>query len=186
MLHPSTGGEIDKFITLDIPSRGVIHRLYEAARNLTQTPLCLCAADRLKGKVKPGSNVFIVCDFPIGPTFSQETDGPVGAGALARVLRLGLGASPIVVTAPGAIKIAAAACSAMGLQVVDSNQLSEVESSSAILTLPTDDLSARVHSHVLVEEFHPAAILFIEAAGKNEKGVYHNMRGLDISEHVAK
>jgi D-glutamate cyclase len=185
LLSPA-GDEIDRLVTIDIPARGVIHRLHEAASALTQAPLCYDAAETLKARVRKGDNVFIVCNFPIAPTFSQETDGPVGAGALARVLRLGLGAFPTVITVAGASKIVKSACGPMGLRVVDSNRLGEVESSTAVLAFPSDSDLASDRGSALLEKFRPAAILFLEAAGKNEKGVYHNMKGFDISERIAK
>jgi hypothetical protein len=178
--------EIDRLVATDIPARGVIRGLHEAAGALTDGPPCYEAAKGLETKVGDRDHVFIVCNFPIAPTFSQETDGPVGAGALARVLRLGLGALPIVITATGASRIVASACGAMGLQVVDPNQVGKVEKSAAVLTLPIEQSSAFAQGSELLERFRPAAIVFVEAAGKNGKGVYHNMRGLDISGSIGK
>lgn len=95
------GETIDRLLTLDIAGRGVIGKLYEAARVLHQSPLCLLAARKLAEVVKPNDIVLIATGMIIYP-FQHlgigENDGPVGGAGLARALRIALGAKTIFVT----------------------------------------------------------------------------------------
>ena len=52
----------------------------------------------MKERVGKGDNVLILTGFVIMNWNRPETDGPVGAAALARSLDLGLGAVPIILT----------------------------------------------------------------------------------------
>lgn len=53
------GDAIDRLLTVDIAGRGVIGKLYEAARAKHKAPLCLLAAKKLAEVVKPNDVVFI-------------------------------------------------------------------------------------------------------------------------------
>jgi hypothetical protein len=79
------GETIDRLLTLDIAGRGVIGKLYEAARAVHKSPLCLLAAKKLTERVKPHDIVFIATGMIIYP-FQHlgigENDGPVGGAAL--------------------------------------------------------------------------------------------------------
>jgi hypothetical protein len=74
---------IDRLITLDLRARGVIYKLYEGARKLTDIPLTLAATQRIKEVVKKGDTVLITTGFRVPPSNIQETDGPLGAAAIA-------------------------------------------------------------------------------------------------------
>ena len=95
------GETIDRLLTLDIAGRGVIGKLYEAARAVHKSPLCLLAAKSLAERVKPNDIVFIATGMIIYP-FQHlgigENDGPVGGAALARALRIALGAKTLFIT----------------------------------------------------------------------------------------
>src|ERR1700693_6043871 len=58
------GENIDRLITIDVMSYGVIGPLFEAARAVNGgAPLCLSAAARLIGRVKPGATVLLTTGF---------------------------------------------------------------------------------------------------------------------------
>src|SRR4051812_31225491 len=96
------GDSIDRTISIEMRfgaglPRGVIHPLYDAARRHHGKPLCFLAAERLKERVAKGRNVFVVTGAGTPPWLPKgETDGPVGAAALARAIEIGLGAKPIL------------------------------------------------------------------------------------------
>jgi len=54
---------IDRLITLDMSGRGVIYKLYSAARELTEKPLILNAAERVVSSVSKGDTVIITTGF---------------------------------------------------------------------------------------------------------------------------
>ena len=72
---------IDTLVALDVPSRGVIGKLYAIARNKSDAPLCLQAARRLTESFLDKETVFIVSgwyDRPVVISKIDETDGSVG------------------------------------------------------------------------------------------------------------
>ena len=90
---------LDRLMTLDIPARGIIDKLYQAARELSAEPLTLAAAKGLQKAVRPGDAVLIASgwvDQPLVAPECGETDGPPGAIVLARALRVACKARPII------------------------------------------------------------------------------------------
>jgi hypothetical protein len=108
--------------------------------------------------------VLIGTGFPVGGSF--ETDGPVGAIALYRVLER-LGHEPLFGCAPPISKVLA-----------DGFRTLEVPILNWEMTLPVVE-SALV-------DIQPALIVSIERPGVARDGRYYNMRGQDISEALAK
>jgi hypothetical protein len=133
--------------------------------------------DRIRGAVSPGycaraarlllagrGRVLIGTGFPVGGSF--ETDGPVGAIALYRVLD-GLGHEPVFGCAPPISQVLAR----------DFRTL-EVPILSWEATVPVVEAA--------LAEIRPAAIVSIERPGVAADGRYYNMRGRDISDFLAK
>ena len=74
----------------DLP-RGTTRKYYEAARDVQKDPLSYLAATALIERVMPGDKVLIVTGVRYPPILPfGETDGPVGAVAMARALDLSL------------------------------------------------------------------------------------------------
>ena len=93
------GENIDRIATIEIrtktPPRGIIHRLYEAARKKCGHPLTMTAASRIVETLKEYDNFLIVTGAGAWPVLLKgETDGPLGAASLARAIDLGIGAKP--------------------------------------------------------------------------------------------
>ena len=75
---------LDQLMQLDIPARGVIGRLYDAARQKQNMPLTLAAVELLTKTIKPGDVVIIATgwvDQPLIAPGCGESDGPPGAVA---------------------------------------------------------------------------------------------------------
>lgn len=111
----------------------------------------------------PGT-VLIATGFPVGGHF--ETDGPVGAIALYRVLEE-LGYDSRFVCAPPLLDILSP-----GFRVVPFPVADEKES--------------RRRAEGILKSVNPSLILSIERAGVSADGRYYNMRGRDISRETAR
>jgi hypothetical protein len=133
--------------------------------------------DRIRGAVPAGyctragklllenrGRVLIGTGFPVGGSF--ETDGPVGAIALYRVLER-LGHEPIFGCAPPISQVLAR----------DFRTL-EVPILSWEATVPVVQAA--------LAEIRPSVIVSIERPGVAADGRYYNMRGRDISDFLAK
>ncbi|WP_335989485.1 glutamate cyclase domain-containing protein [Pseudoalteromonas sp. CH_XMU1449-3] len=105
--------------------------------------------------------VLIGTGFAVNNTF--ETDGPVGAIALYKVLEK-LGKQPILVTG---------------------NPLySALKNDFNCFELPINSIdNAHTFSIKALAQLKPDCVLSIERPGLNEHQRYYNMRGIDISEH---
>jgi len=186
----SIGEVIDRLITVDIGGRGVILKLYSAVREKSEGPLVLSTAKSLKENVSKGDYVIITTGFRIPPLFIQETDGPTGAASIARAVDVALGATPIMVTEPIELsqKILEVACRSIGLSILPTDVVKKpgIKHVTTIIGFPIDEKEAYEEAKKIIDEFNPSAIIAIEKASRNRKGVYHNMRGLDITPYHSK
>jgi hypothetical protein len=108
--------------------------------------------------------ILIGTGFPVGGSF--ETDGPIGAIALYRVLE-NLGHEPFFGCAPPISKVLAGGFRTLEIPILSwQASVPVVESALA--------------------EIRPAMIVSIERPGVAEDGHYYNMRGQDISDALAK
>ncbi|MCS7139953.1 MAG: DUF4392 domain-containing protein [Candidatus Nezhaarchaeota archaeon] len=159
--------EIDGLMTLDVGFRGVARGLYPAARLHANKPLSLAAAEMLMN----ASRVLLVTGFKVLPRIVQETDGPPGALILAKTL-VDLGVEVSIAIEEDSTRILKA-----GLEVLDID--------CEVLPLPINvDLTD--YSRELLNKKPVSSLVFIEKAGSNEVGVYHNMRGSDVTQYHAK
>jgi len=130
-------------------------------RNSLTGGYCQRAAELLlahKGVVLMGTG------FPVSDSF--ESDGPIGAIAMYRVL-LHLGQQPIVVCAPPIADVLAR--------------------SFLTYPLPIDSWEAsRKIVGRIVAELNPSLVMSIERAGRTADGRYYNMHGGDITDKTAK
>ena len=74
-------------------------QLYECAcQKLGGKPVSMVAAQRIIEEVKAGDRVLLVSDFASYPNMPfGEDDGPLGVASLARAVRFGLGAVPVLI-----------------------------------------------------------------------------------------
>ncbi len=191
----ATGERIDRLISLDVTARGVIHILYPLARGKSKEPLCLAAARLLQERVHQNEVVFLATGWPdrphITPTIA-ETDGPVGAAALARALHHGLGAVSVILVEDQIIEGMSRVTQAAGFRVLSPEQAIAAASSrslirgAAVIGFPTDAMEAERNARELIEQYKPAAIIVIEKGGMNEKGKIHTSRGDETTADMAK
>lgn len=183
------GYEIDRLMSIELwlKLQGKIIALQEASQRQLGMPMTYAAAKILTERVKPGGIVIIGTGFILASDNVCETDGPVGAAALARALRLARGATPILLTEDENVDIVSAACRGIGL-IVQSNLegVSGKRHGAVVMGFPSDDLKAKELASNILRKYRPDAVVSVERPGKNIKGVYHSFRGQDISGTSAK
>jgi len=177
------GESVDRLITVDVAGRGVIHTLYDKAREVSGKPLALKAAQALHSTVGLGDNVLITTGFLIPPAMAPETDGPLGTLVLSRILHSTLGAKPIIIAEKKALDLTAALAKSIGMTV---STPEEQKGEATFLNFPIEERAAPEHSAKIIKDFNPSALIAVEKAGRNRRGVYHNMRGEAVSERTIK
>ena len=159
--------------------RGVTHRLYEAAR-LAQggKPLTYLAGHALLDRVRKGDYVFIVTGTGAPPGLPKgETDGPLGGAALARAVDLGLGAKPVIISEERLAGPIAAAVQAGGISLLDREAVAARSHAGVLELFPVGIHEGQLAAARLLDQYEPTAIIFIEKAGPNHKGVFHSILG---------
>jgi D-glutamate cyclase len=185
------GENIDQLCTLEMrpagSSHGVIHHLYRAAREKQGEPLALRAAQLLSERVEPGD--FVIISTGAGhPLFlpEGETDGPLGAVALARMISEGLRAVPILVTEQAHVENVRATAVAGGLGLRSLGEVSKVAASTDVLPFPDDDDLAIEVAKELTDQLQPSAVIAVEKLGPNTAGVAHTATGMSAGDDRAR
>jgi hypothetical protein len=182
------GEGIDRLVALDIRARGVIYDLYNAARELVDASVTLTAARRITEAMKNGGTAIITTGFIVLPQKVQETDGPLGAAALARCLNVTFDVCPILIIEEQSKEIMASTLRALELDVkTDEREFKpENRNSALILSFPLELKVAEKEAERILDKFKPSLVLATEKVGRNVKGEYHTMSGMNISSFHAK
>ncbi|MCS7102657.1 MAG: DUF4392 domain-containing protein [Candidatus Korarchaeum sp.] len=174
---------IDRLLTLDMSGRGVIYKLYKAARELTKRPLVLNAAEGILREVSKGDSVIIVTGFRVLPSQAQETDGPLGAASIARALGDTLGAKPVLMIERESTHMMRAALSSLGMREAESyEELLNSRNSFLLRSFPYSVEEAEGKAEEAISKLNPSMVLAIEKVGRATDGRYHTMRGLDVTD----
>jgi hypothetical protein len=186
------GKNLDSLVNLDPRGYGVCRILYDGACKKSGGPLTTKAARSLLSVLKDGDTVFIITGFVL-PRFNKaETDGPVGAAALARSLILTRNVKPVFVLPGEAVPAMRKICAIMGFHLYDSfDALRSMPLSVGIVEFTKSAEGAASAAEALCRDAKksgcfPRYCIAVEAPGANKKGVYHNATGLDISGLQAK
>jgi hypothetical protein len=179
---------IDRLITVEMRfasgfPRGIIPRLYDAARAAAGRPLTYQAAAGLRACVGAGDFVLLVTGAGGPPHLpAGETDGPVGAAALGRALGIGLGARPVFVCEAHHLPPLRASCEAVALPLMDDAWVAARRGMCAAWrTLPGGSARDAQAYQEMLDTFRPAAVIFIEKLGPNECGVWHTVNGVHVA-----
>jgi len=182
-------------ITVDVSGRGVIGRLYQAARALSSRPLVLTAAEGLQRSLPNKEAVFIATGWPDRPAVDltiAETDGPSGAAVLARTLHRAFGVVPILLTEEQLVPALREVVGSAGLKVLPSESVLRTHRSkgaihaATVLPFPISLPEAQREAKRLFELYSPGAVIVIEKGGMNESGVIYSCRGEESTETIAK
>lgn len=185
------GRNVDRLISIDYPSYGVIDPLFKGALKAQGGPLSMRAAEMLADAVQPGDAVIIVTGLILpGHHPYGETDGPVGTAVLARALAIGLSARVLVAIEPELVGLMTALLRVAELHVIAPEGLWKENGrhrpAVAVVPLSRDDGEAHADSLGWIDDFGARAVIAIEKAGPNAKGVYHMVGGKDISASTGK
>ena len=184
---------VDRLMSVDVPGRGFVPLAYDIARRKCGRALTQDAGERLLDTMSKTEApvVFIVTGATsqrVGlPEWIGEMDGPPGAIALARTLALTHKAVPVLLTDPGQGRMLGEAARSLGLYtlpVEDVRRQAKATThttSIAVIEIPDDAEKAADQAKSLLADLGPSAVVAIEKAGENEKGVFHNSQKVDTS-----
>lgn len=187
------GWQIDHLMALDTSGKGVVPGLYRAAAERTGGPLSTTAARLLVDGTGHGDVVFILTGFPSRSFLLEgvtETDGPVGAALLARVLEESLGVVPVIVTESRVAHFSRNCLTSAGLLVTDAERAVRSKrgkhqaACAAVVDFPTGHDAARVRAAELIDELDPKAVIATEQPSVGADGVAHTAAGRAITDHL--
>lgn len=171
-----TGERIDRLMTVEIRPlngglpAGYVVPMYEVCRAHHGEPLSSLAAGKLADTLACGDIVFIATGAGTPPKLPQgETDGPVGAAVLARALVLAFDVRVVLVTED------AHASPVMAVAATINAELGRSAVSTVCFPLGLEPGTQIAQS--LMEEYRPAAVVFVERDGPNREGFFHGVRG---------
>ncbi|MEM8949720.1 MAG: glutamate cyclase domain-containing protein [Pseudomonadota bacterium] len=176
---------LDRLVNIDIGNRGV-EPLYAATRAMTGSPIVGAAADALLS-VPEGGTVIATTGSVSRAWISAaigENDGPSGAAAILRALWLARHPLMILVIEEALIPPMAAVLKEAGLSVVDHAAARKASADKSLATVvlqpyPLTDEEGRGAAEPILEAFAPDLMFSTERVGRNENGIYYNMRGRD-------
>ena len=179
------GEDLDSIMNLDPRGYGVCRILYPAAREKCQKALTVNFAEKLLETVHEGELVYILTGFILPPFGTPETDGIVGSVLLCRTL-VKLGIHPVIICPEENIPAVEAMAPVVGLHLYSSiDKAAEYPIAMGVVPFTKNWAEAGKTASELLSH-SPAAVIAIEAPGANEKGVYHNATGLDVTDLQAK
>lgn len=187
------GRQLDHLMSLDTSGKGVVPPLYRAAADQAREPLSTLAARMLAERVRPGEVVGIITGFPSRSFLLEgvtETDGPVGAALLARVLEEALGVVPVIITERRVAHFSALCATAAGLLVTDperalrSKRGAHHAACTAVVDVPTEHDAARARATELFDTLAPAALIATEQPSVGADGWAHTAAGRVITDHL--
>ena len=182
---------IDRLITVDMCPphlpRGSLVPLYDAAVAQVGKPLSLAAAEELRNVCEEDRWVIISTGFVLKPYMPfGESDGPIGAVALARSINRAFKSKILVVTESECVEPIKAIFVSAGLLPMPYDVAQEVSQSITVEPFPVDPIQAENEAARIYKELDPVAMITLEKVGRNEKGVYQTSPGGDMSKWAAK
>jgi len=155
-------------------SRVGIRFVYEDALRRVRRPLIMDSTDSLIDSLVEGESIVIFTGFRTPPQYLQETDGPCGAAFLSKCLNsAGYRTHVLIEEDPISLNVVKAVLSSIGAY-----------HERAIKALPPGGgWRADYEGIKIVTEINPSAAIFIEKPGPNDLGVYHSMKGIDVSKY---
>ena len=174
---------IDRLITVEMRAgrgeipRGVIHRLYDAARAAQgDHSLTFLAADGLRRALNRGDHVLVVTGAGTPPWLPfGETDGPPGAAAVARALDIALGAKPIMIAEERNMGPVVAAVEGIGMLVMEEDHFARRDGCALSRPMPLGLEAGTAFARSIFDHFDPKAVVFVEKGGPNSEGFYNSL-----------
>lgn len=180
------GRYVDRLVTVELRNPGSLQGTTAAlhAAALAEAgggPRTLAAAQLIHRAVSAGDRVLLVTGAGTQPLLPRgESDGPVGAVMLARILAHGLGARPLYVCEEHHAGPIAACSEAAMLPVRPLGAEPEPAASAdaALVTAPLEQEAIEAWAAELLDRLHPTLIVAVERLSPNRAGVIHGSTGL--------
>lgn len=181
-----TGNRLDRLMTVEIrPPRGglptgIVVPMYEICRKHHGGPLSMAAASALNTVVRPHATVLIATGAGVPPNLPVgETDGPVGAAALAIALTKAFAVKVVLVTEDAHLPPVAAVARIANRELATWHSGTRQPTPPAVTveSFPLGLASGESRARTLMEQFSPVAIVFVERDGPNVEGQFHGVRG---------
>ena len=171
------GERLDRLMTVEIRPLtgglppGYVVPMYSICRAHHGEPLSSLAARRLGETLNRGDVVFIATGAGTAPNLPQgETDGPVGAAVLARALMMAFGVRVVMVTEDAHAMPVIATAQIINIDLAEHTPISTV-------CFPLGLERGEATASLLMEEYKPSAVIFVERDGPNKEGYFHGVRG---------
>lgn len=183
----NVGENLDRLMNLDPRGYGVCRILYEEARNVAKQPLTMQCGSGLHEILEAGDVVYIITGFVLLPNKHAEMDGIVGSMLLARALVKAYQVKPLLICPKEAMQAVKNLAPVVGLHFYsDMEEFKEYPISVGAYAFTKEKEKAAEEADYLMEELFPKAVIAIEAPGSNEKGIYHNAVGKNLTALEAK
>jgi len=157
---------VDKVVSVDYNARGVVDRLYTAARKHIRRPLCAAAAEKLEN----AESLLVVTGFRILRFGGRlETDGLVSASTLAACMEVFYKKKVSVAVDRGFEDVVASGLRAAGSRY------------SKVYGLPQTREGCSSAIAEIFEKTNTDVVVFIERPGANKLGLYHNAVGENVT-----
>lgn len=177
------GQSLDDLANLDPRGYGVCKILYSASRKYTGAPTSMNAAKKLVSAIKKDDVVCILTGFVLYPYKKAETDGLIGSMLLCRALAVAFDAKPVIICPEECIEAVKNISSCIGMTIAESaDALMKTAYSMSVCCFTKDKNLAPKQADEIIQKFTPSAVISIECPGANEKGIYHNAKGIDVTE----
>jgi len=159
--------------------RGVTHRMYDAARAAQgDKPLTFLAADALKSRVGNGDHVLVITGAGAPPHLPKgETDGPMGAAAVARAIDIALGGKPIMISEARNMGPVRGSVEGIGLAIADDAVFKVRGGVTIAREMPLGLEAGASFAEAIFTEFSPKALVFVEKVGPGISGNFHSLMG---------
>jgi len=183
----NVGENLDTLMNLDPRGYGVCRILYAGSREKMGEPLTMRAAEKLCETVKENDLVFILTGFVLLPHKVPEMDGMVSSVLLARSLVMAFGAKPVIICPEDCLEAVKKCAGVVGLHIYEDLQMvRELPYSMGVLAFTKNPARAQIEAEWILKEAFPCAVISVEAPGANNRGIYHNAVGKDVTELEAK
>lgn len=183
----NVGEDLDQLMNLDPRGYGVCRILYRGTRKFMKEPVAMKCAKGLMDNVHKGDFVYIITGFILKPHGYPETDGIIGAMLLARLIAKAYEAKPIIICPEECKNVVESLAPIVGLHYyLSAEDIAGMPISVGCICFTKDKSAAETQAEAILYDLPPAAVIAIEAAGANEKGIYHNAKGFDFSDVEAK
>lgn len=181
------GQNLDNLMNLDPRGYGVCRILYEGSRKYTGKATSINAAEQLVKVIKEGDLVYILTGFVLLPHKKAEMDGIVGAMLLSRAISKAFKAKPVIICPEDNLVAVENMAYTMGLHLYHSiDEVKQYPISMAVIPFTKDFAKAQAQAEEIISHGMPSMVISTEAPSSNEKGVFHNATGLNLTQLQAK